>query len=143
MRHHFLAWIALSLFAGAAQADFLCNYTARISEQDKRNSSGGYLTNGTTVSTAIAAAIIRQDRANYHQFDKRDPEDTNDCYFHDKDNRAALEKRLGKGTAPKESLKQIIFGNPLISVDVYDDFVNVKILDASNSSTRSSKSSIE
>lgn len=130
MRYGFM-FVAGLLCANAAQADLLCSYTARISVQDKLNSSGDPLVKGDTVSPAIAAAIIRQDRANYHEFNKRDDEDTGDCYFQSKQNRALLEKRLSKGTASKASLSQIIFGNPLISVDVYDDYMNVKIIETS------------
>lgn len=85
----------------------------------------------TLFTTVITVAIIRQDRANYHEFNKRDEEDTGDCYFQSKQNRALLEKRLSKGTASKASLSQIIFGNPLIHVDVYDDYMNVKIIESS------------
>jgi hypothetical protein len=118
--------IGLSSFS--VYAEPLCTYHARISEQDKYNSSGKSLLQGSKVSTAIAAAIIRQDRANYHELDKQDDEDQSDCVFADKGNRASLEKRLTKRSIDKSVLRQIIFDNPLIKVKVYTDSISVIIL---------------
>jgi hypothetical protein len=61
-------------------------YYARLSGADHFNSRGQRLKS--------AAAIIRQDRANYHRFNVRDDEDTGDSYFSSKSNRAALERML-------------------------------------------------
>jgi hypothetical protein len=64
-------------------------YVARLSEADHFNSQGRRLTS--------AAAIIRQDRANYHRLGIRDPEDEDDPFFADEKNRAALEQMLERG----------------------------------------------
>jgi len=98
--------IGLSSFS--VYAEPLCTYQARISEQDKYNSSGKSLLQGSKVSTAIAAAIIRQDRANYHELDKQDDEDQSDCVFADKGNRASLEKRLTKRSIDKSVLGRVV-----------------------------------
>ncbi|EIJ41432.1 hypothetical protein BegalDRAFT_0514 [Beggiatoa alba B18LD] len=130
MRRYLL--IAALSFAGmnsAYSAEFLCSYTARISAQDKMSSKGDSLVSGGKITPAIAAAVIRQDRANYHEFKKRDAEDETDCVFDDKQKRALLEKRLSQGTASSNSLKEIVLGTPLIKVDVYDEYVDVSIIE--------------
>ncbi len=127
----------LSLLSIQVQAEYLCNYTAKIGEQDKYNSKGEPLTRGDNVSMAIVAGIIRQDRANYYEFNNRDLEDESDCSFNNKQHRATLENMLKKGSAPKSALRQIIYGNPLISVDVYNDHVDVSIQKMNSSVPRS------
>ena len=82
--------IAIGLAIGAptlAQAQQLIgSYVARLSEADHFNSSGQRLTS--------AAAIIRQDRANFHRFGIKDAQDEGDDFFADEGNRAALEQML-------------------------------------------------
>jgi hypothetical protein len=129
MRYAFIVLVCLtSLSSFSVYAELLCTYEARISEQDKYNSKGKSLLQGDEVSTTIAAAIIRQDRANYHEFDIQDDEDQDDCVFADKSNRASLEKRLAKRSINKGILRQIIFDNPLIKVKVYTDSISITIL---------------
>lgn len=129
MRYAFIVLVCLTgLSSFSVYAEPLCTYEARISEQDKYNSKGKSLLQGDEVSTTIAAAIIRQDRANYHEFDIRDDEDQDDCVFSDKSNRASLEKRLTKRSINKGILRQIIFDNPLIKVKVYTDSISITIL---------------
>ena len=59
----------------------LDTYTARLGPADQFNSSGTRLRS--------AAAILRQDRANFHKFNIKDPEDERDDYFSKKSNRGA------------------------------------------------------
>ena len=61
-------------------------YTTRLSANDHFSSKGKRLES--------AAAIIRQDRANYHKFKLRDLEDGEDVFFASADNRALLENQL-------------------------------------------------
>jgi hypothetical protein len=80
----------LLLLAGpTAACDLRESYIARLGPTDHFNSNGVRLTS--------AAAIIRQDRANYHQFEKRDPEDEGDRFFASIENRAILERMLENG----------------------------------------------
>lgn len=112
---------------GFAQ-DYLCSYRARISEHDKYNSAGESLQrNGSDV--AIVAAILRQDRANYHVFNRMDPEDQSDCVFDEKKNREVLESFIRDGSISSAASYQIINGHPLINVDIYKGYVKVKIVD--------------
>jgi hypothetical protein len=102
-----------------AQRPPLETYVARLSEQDHFNSYGERLT--------TAAAIIRQDRANYYEFGKRDPEDTPDAFFSSKTNRARLEQMLLHGTISRETNDEIVNGTPLIVVKVWNNFVDVDV----------------
>jgi hypothetical protein len=109
-----------------AQAQQLIgSYVALLSEADHFNSSGQRLTS--------AAAIIRQDRANFHRFGIRDPEDEDDAFFADEANRAALEQMLERGRADPGVISRIVNGTVLIRVDIYRNasgpFIRVTLLD--------------
>jgi len=119
---------ALTYFAvfGAAQADTLREtYVAKLSSRDHFNSKGQRLTN--------AAAIIRQDRANYHKYGKRDAGDQGDKFFSKVGNRAILERFLNRGESTPATRRKIINGTPTIVVKIYrsdsgNDYVNVTVL---------------
>jgi hypothetical protein len=89
------------------------SYVALLSERDHFNSNGQRLTS--------AAAIIRQDRANFHRFGIRDPEDQDDPFFADEGNRAALEQMLERGHADPGVVARIVNDIVLIKVDIYRD----------------------
>jgi hypothetical protein len=86
------------------------SYVARLSAADHFNSRGERLSS--------AAAIIRQDRANFYLFGKRDAEDEDDAFFASKDNRAKLEWMLEHGQSSRAVLAEIVNGTPLIEVTV-------------------------
>ncbi len=98
------------------------SYVAVLSERDHFSSKGDRLTS--------AAAIIRQDRANYHKFGKRDPGDGDDRFFASANNREALERLLNRGTSNPSALRAIVNGTPTVTVNIYRsagglDYVNV------------------
>ena len=95
----------------AAAAELIGGYNAFLSSADHFNSSGERLTS--------AAAIIRQDRANFHKFGVRDDQDEDDDYFGDVDNRAALERMLNDGNSDSGVLRRIVNSNVMIHVDIY------------------------
>jgi hypothetical protein len=105
-------------------SDLLESYVAFLSEADHFNSQGQRLTS--------AAAIIRQDRANFHQFGRGDPQDEGDGFFADEDNRQALETMLDRGRAAPGVVSSIVNGTATIRVDVYrgaaGPFINVTVL---------------
>lgn len=101
----------------------LCTYRARISENDKYSSSGNYI--ATKTNKATAAGVLRQDRANYHKFGIRDSEDMDDCLMNSASWRAKFEKMIANGTADNSSIDAIVNGNPLVTVDLYEDSINV------------------
>ncbi len=113
----------LALAAPASAQQLIESYTARLSSADHFNSSGERLTS--------PAAIIRQDRANFHKFGIRDPEDEGDRYFSDMANRALMERLLERGRTSGSARRAIVNGTPLIRVDVYDGprgaFVEVSV----------------
>jgi hypothetical protein len=118
--------LALSLLASIAggsrtqaQPQPLETYVARLSVQDHYNSNG--------VRLLTAAGIIRQDRANYYEFGKRDPEDQPDAFFSSVANRARLEEMLLHGTISPATNNEIVNGTPLIVVKVYENFIAVDV----------------
>jgi hypothetical protein len=120
-----VAAAALALFSLAigsqaqAQPRPLETYVARLSAQDHYNSSG--------VRLLTAAGIIRQDRANFYEFGKRDREDTADEFFSNVNNRALLEQMLLAGSISPATNNEIINGTPLIVVKVYAHFIDVDV----------------
>ncbi|HXC57046.1 MAG TPA: hypothetical protein VNU97_17230 [Rhizomicrobium sp.] len=124
-------FLALGLVLGAvglapaSAADQIGSYNAFLSSADHFNSNGERLTS--------AAAIIRQDRANFHKFGIRDDADEGDNYFANADNRAALERMLNDGASDPGVLSRIVDGNVMIHVDIFrsqrhGDYVVVTLL---------------
>ena len=121
----FMRALAFAVAIGAptlAQAQQLIgSYVALLSAADHFNSNGQRLTS--------AAAIIRQDRANFHQFGIRDPEDQGDIFFASKANRERLERMLENGTATQSALWAIVNETPLVVVRICagprGDFIDV------------------
>lgn len=88
-------------------------YRARLGEGDHFNSQGQRLT--------TPAAIIRQDRANFHRFAAADPEDEPDRFFADPKNREVLERMLQRGRADAGAIAAIVNETPLVQVEVWRD----------------------
>ena len=116
-------------------SDYLCSYTTRISDNDKYNSSGALL--AKDYSNTAVASILRQDRANFYVYNKEDREDEADCLFDTKGTRAKMEKSLASGSIPQYTKKIIVDRHPLLYVDVYDDHINVKIIQSDYSPAKS------
>ncbi|MGX5801257.1 hypothetical protein ACWGS9_08425 [Bradyrhizobium sp. Arg314] len=114
---------ATALGAGTAQADdMLGSYTARISDRDHRASDGYPLSS--------AAQMVRQDRANWHKFHRRDSDDQGDEWFRSDGSRADLQRMLERGGAMSSATRRaIVNGEPLVEVDVYPDSVRVSIVE--------------
>lgn len=104
--------VALLLGASTHAGDVL--FSAKLSEKDHFNSSGQRLTS--------VAAIIQQDRANYHKWNKRDPEDQPDGgLFSSSKARAQLGEDLAKVKISDSLRKKILNGTPVIYVGMADD----------------------
>lgn len=122
-------WIAIAAAAAALMSPSLLaakgqgpleTYEARLSGRDHYNSQGVPLT--------TAAAIIRQDRANYHQFGLRDPEDQWDNFFRTVANRARMEQMLGRpGAIDPYVRRRILNDDPVVIVEVYANWVHVTL----------------
>ena len=112
MRILMVAIIALFLNLQSSRAEELLeSYQAYLSWNDHHNSRG--------VRLHSAAAIIRQDRANFHKFNERDDADDWDSFFSSKKNRARLERMLNNGSASRHVLNQIINNDRIIVVNIY------------------------
>ena len=121
--------LALSLPCQAQQ--LIESYQAFLKERDHFNSNGQRLT--------TAAAIIRQNRANFHRFGLRDQNDEDDHYFADSRNRGTLERLLERGQADPNTVQAIVNGTPLVRVEVYrgnrGDFVIVRLVSSAAPNT--------
>jgi hypothetical protein len=95
------------------------SYYAELGRWDHFNSNGERLTS--------AAAIIRQDRANYHKFHRRDVGDEGDRFFDDAGNRARMEAMLAAGNADPGVIDRIVNSTPIIRVDVYRNSIEVTV----------------
>jgi hypothetical protein len=111
---------AQPLRAGPNLGAYIESYGARLSVRDHYNSNGQRLLS--------AAAIIRQDRANYYVYGIRDPEDEADSFFSTKTNRESLERLLENGATTPQAIARVVNGTPLIRTDVYERGITVKIL---------------
>ncbi len=113
------AALALGVPSAAMAAPMLEVYLARLSAQDHFNADGKRLT--------TVAAIIRQDRANYHKYALRDPEDEGDAFFAQAENRARLEAFIAQGSVTPTAARAILNGTPLIVVRVYETYVDIDV----------------
>ncbi len=127
MKRFYLLVAVFALFQPTpAFADELVDsYIARLGASDHFNSYGERLTS--------AAAIIRQDRANYHVFGRYDPEDQRDSFFASKRNRAILESMLQNGRISRAALNEIVHGEPLVKISIWNsgygrDYVEVHVI---------------
>ena len=94
-------------------------YLARLSAQDHFGADGARLTS--------VAAIVRQDRANYHSNGLRDVEDETDVFFASAENRARLEALIAQGSVTPTATRAILNGTPLIIVRVYETYVEIDV----------------
>jgi hypothetical protein len=102
--------IALLGTLPASAESVICSYVARLSARDHRASDGYALRD--------VAAIIRQDRANFHKFRIRDEEDEADSFFSSVKNRENLEGMLRRRKLSAGVAAAVINGNPLVQVEV-------------------------
>jgi hypothetical protein len=126
MRLFLLALIGVILSSPAmAQCQIEDSYVARLGAVDHFNSNGLRLSD--------PAAIIRQDRANYHLYSRAESEDQADHFFSSKANRAILEAMLANGQSTPEARAAITNGTPLILVTICRDgqreYVNAAVID--------------
>lgn len=101
--------LALSLGIGAEAQEVLGRYTAMITSSDHYNSGGRPLSQ--------PGQILAQERANYHRFGIRQPEDSSDGVFGDRTMRAALPDMLSRGEM-KNDARALVMGGGLVSVEI-------------------------
>lgn len=101
----------LAAVGPAAAQDYIGSYSAWIGWQDLYNSRGQRLTEPWQV--------IRQDRANFHRFNRRDPGDGGDPWFANAAMRGQLEQAImAAGMAPWVR-QMVLNGGVPIRVDLY------------------------
>ncbi|MRH20547.1 hypothetical protein [Rhodovulum strictum] len=115
--------VALAPVAAAAQ-QLVGEYVAVIGPQDLYNSRGERLTEPWQ--------ILRQDRANFHRFGRRDPGDEGDPFFADANNRAAMERMLIGGRIDPAAARAILAGGAMVVVRIWGqggrgDYVTVDV----------------
>ena len=99
-------------------------YTAFIGRDDLYNSSGERLTQPWQV--------LRQDRANFHQFGVRQRGDQDDTFFASKGNRARFERMIAEGRMSREAVSTILQGGAIVRVQIWGrgsvgDYVLVQV----------------
>lgn len=109
------------LIQPAPAAEKLAQYQARLSASDHLNSKGKAL--------STPAQVIRQDRANYHRFNKRDFEDQSEDLFANAKNRAWLEMAVAASSLSSAEQTAIMAGTPTVEVTVFETSVQVRVLE--------------
>ena len=99
-------------------ARYLGSYTARLGGNDHYSSRGAALYR--------AADVLQQDRANYHRFGLRDPEDTGDGYFTTRSHRARMGRMLRRGWIEPGLAREIVERTPVVHVDIYSRHIEVR-----------------
>ncbi|MGY5778839.1 hypothetical protein [Rhizobium sp. LEGMi135b] len=102
---------AQSTITRDSSARLIESYRAYIGNDDLYNSKGERLT--------APWQIIRQDRANYHVYRRRDRGDQGDSFFSQASNRQNLEAMLANGNIANDAGNIIVRGNVWIKVDIY------------------------
>lgn len=102
---------AQSTITRDSSARLIESYRAYIGSDDLYNSKGERLT--------LPWQIIRQDRANYHAYRRRDRGDQGDSFFSLPSNRQKLEAMLASGNIAGDAGNLIVRGNVWIKVDIY------------------------
>lgn len=103
--------VLIALPATAKAQALLETYVAKLSATDHFNSNGVRLTQPWQ--------IIRQDRANYHRYGIRDPEDQYDSFFSSINNRNIAERMLRDGYIPQNVANMIVNGAVTVVVEIY------------------------
>lgn len=116
-----IAALAGACVAGSASAQstlgwgggsqLLDEYSAYIGHQDLHASDGVRLT--------AAWQVIRQDRANYHRYGRRDRGDQGDTFFNSVENRAIMEQMVRDGVMSPSAARAIVAGDVWITVRIF------------------------
>ena len=109
-----LGCVAMFSISTATYAQQLVGeYNAYISEQDLYNSSGQRLKR--------AWQILRQDRANFHRFNRPDREDQYDSFFADPKNRENAERIIMRDPIPSPIENAIVRGDVLVNIKIWGE----------------------
>lgn len=112
--------VAMPMQAAEARDATEESYIAYLGSGDHFNSAGRRLTS--------AAAILRQDRANFHG-GLGDPADEDDSFFDSKANRESMERLLEEGALSRAVESAIVNGQPTVLVRISERSVTVRLLE--------------
>jgi hypothetical protein len=102
------------------RAAYLGSYVTEIGPHDHYNSRGHKLRK--------VADILQQDRANYHQYYKRDAGDRGDPFFTTRNTRSRIKSMLRNGSISAETTDTIMRGvGTKVAVDVYRSHIEVQV----------------
>ncbi len=96
---------------GSASQSLVVAYEARLGPRDRVNSNG--------IPLSSVAQVVRQDRANFHHFRIRDPEDQADTFFSTPGNRALLEGLIAHPGSTVALSLSTLDANPLVRVELW------------------------
>lgn len=122
-------WISIDYASSSTKSEKEVIYYAKLSRQDHFNARSG------KEITAIAY-IIQQDRANYHKYNKRDSEDTNDNLFDTLDNRKRIKGMISRGYISSETKDAIHNGFPYVKVTVLGNRMDVEKANSESAKTK-------
>ena len=105
--------LSAAVAASGAPASAAEGYCARLGPADHFNSSGARLKS--------VGAVIRQDRANFHEFGIRDRGDQSDGIFADKVSREALQRSIDRNDMSAADRRAILEGSPYVCVTIDGD----------------------
>ena len=102
---------AQSTLGWGAGSQLLDEYSAYIGRHDLHASDGVRLTS--------AWQVIRQDRANYHRYGRRDRGDQGDAFFNSVQNREIMEQMVRDGVMSPSAARAIVAGDVWITVRIF------------------------
>lgn len=116
MRIIFVVLALVGLTLPAAADEFLGSYNAVLSARDHYNSSGARLNS--------AAAVLAQDRANYHRFGRADRGDEWDGFFTTQGRRQMIEGMLNRAGVSSYVRNAIVNSEVAVTVEIYSGVGN-------------------
>ncbi|SOC05683.1 hypothetical protein [Rhodobacter maris] len=115
--------VALPWATPLAAQELIGAYTAYIGADDLYNSKGARL--------SAPWQVLRQDRANFHEFGIAQRGDEWDPVFGDVDNRALMERMVMNGSIEPAAARNIMAGGATVFVRIFKgargDFVRVSV----------------
>lgn len=109
--------LLISALVTLGHARYIGSYTARLGYEDHYNSRG--------LPLGSVADILQQDRANYHRYGIRDPEDTGDSYFINRYRRSRMKRMLRRGEVDPTIVSEILNETPVVKVNIYSNYIEV------------------
>lgn len=116
MRFMLIVLMTLGLTLPAAADQLIASYVTVLSRHDHYNSSGTRLNS--------AAAVIAQDRANFHRFGRADPGDEWDGFFTSTGRRQMVDGMLNRAGVASYIRNTIINSEVVVSIEIYSGVGN-------------------